>query len=55
MIGMIETGIPKLDKLLEGSIKKWSNILLIGPPMSGKELPAGSRLPEASGYIFRRA
>ena len=38
MIGMIETGIPKLDQLLKGSIKKGSNILLIGPPMSGKKI-----------------
>jgi KaiC/GvpD/RAD55 family RecA-like ATPase len=35
---MIETGIPKLDELLGGGIKKGSNIILIGPPMSGKEV-----------------
>jgi KaiC/GvpD/RAD55 family RecA-like ATPase len=38
MIGMIETGIPKLDQLLKGSMRKGSNILLIGPPMSGKKI-----------------
>ncbi|VVB93906.1 KaiC [uncultured archaeon] len=35
---MIETGIQKLDELLGGGIKKGSNIILIGPPMSGKEV-----------------
>ncbi len=35
---MIETGIPKLDELLGGGIKKGSNVLLIGPPMSRKEV-----------------
>ncbi len=35
---MIETGITKLDELLGGGIKKGSNIMLIGPAMSGKEV-----------------
>ncbi len=35
---MIETGISRLDELMNGGIKKGSNILLIGPPMSGKEI-----------------
>lgn len=35
---MIETGIQKLDESLGGGIKKGSNILLIGPPMSRKEV-----------------
>ncbi len=35
---MIKTGIPKLDELLGGGIKKGSNIMIIGPPMSGKEV-----------------
>ncbi len=35
---MIETGIPRLDELLGADIKKGSNILLVGPPMSGKEV-----------------
>ena len=35
---MIETGIPRLDELLGGGIKKGSNIMLIGPPMSRKEV-----------------
>ncbi len=34
---MIETGIPELDEQLDGGIKKGSNIMLIGPPMSRKE------------------
>ncbi|MCX9011647.1 MAG: recombinase RecA [Candidatus Methanoperedens sp.] len=36
--GMIETGIPELDESLGGGIKKGSNIMLIGPPMSRKEV-----------------
>lgn len=35
---MIETGIPELDEQLGGGIKKGSNIMLIGPPMSRKEV-----------------
>lgn len=35
---MIETGIPKLDESLGGGIKTGSNIMLIGPPMSRKEV-----------------
>lgn len=35
---MIETGIQKLDELLGGGIRRGSNILLIGPPMSKKEV-----------------
>ncbi len=35
---MIETGISKLDQLMNGGIRKGSNILLIGPPMTGKEV-----------------
>ena len=35
---MIETGITKLDELLGGGIKRGSNIMLIGPPMSGKDI-----------------
>ncbi len=35
---MIETGILKLDEILGGGIKKGSNIMLIGPPMSRKEV-----------------
>ena len=35
---MIKTGISKLDELLGGGIKKGANIMLIGPPMSGKKI-----------------
>ncbi len=35
---MIEIGIPRLDELLGADTKKGSNILLVGPPMSGKEV-----------------
>lgn len=35
---MIETGISELDKQLGGGIKKGSNIMMIGPPMSRKEV-----------------
>ncbi|HEY9246879.1 MAG TPA: ATPase domain-containing protein, partial [Candidatus Methanoperedens sp.] len=35
---MIETGIPKLDEALGGGIKTGSNVILIGPPMSGKDV-----------------
>ncbi|HLB69716.1 MAG: recombinase RecA [Candidatus Methanoperedens sp.] len=34
----MEIGIKKLDELMNGGIKKGSNILLIGPPMSGKNV-----------------
>ncbi len=35
---MIETGIVELDQLMNGGIRKGSNIMLIGPPMSGKKV-----------------
>ncbi len=35
---MIETGISDMDKFLGGGIKRGSNIIFIGPPMSGKEV-----------------
>ncbi|HEY9204812.1 MAG TPA: ATPase domain-containing protein [Candidatus Methanoperedens sp.] len=35
---MIETGMQRFDKFLGGGIKKGSNIIFIGPPMSGKEV-----------------
>ncbi len=35
---MIETGISRLDQLMNGGIRKGSNILLIGPPMTGKKV-----------------
>ena len=35
---MIKTGISKLDELLGGGIRKGANIMLIGPPMSGKKI-----------------
>ena len=35
---MIKTGISKLDEMLGGGIKKGANIMLIGPPMSGKKI-----------------
>jgi KaiC/GvpD/RAD55 family RecA-like ATPase len=35
---MIKTGISKLDDLLGGGIKRGANIMLIGPPMSGKKI-----------------
>ena len=35
---MIKTGISNLDELLGGGIKKGANIMLIGPPMSGKKI-----------------
>ena len=35
---MIKTGISKLDEMLGGGIKRGANIMLIGPPMSGKKI-----------------
>jgi len=35
---MIKTRISKLDEMLGGDIKKGANIMLIGPPMSGKKI-----------------